>query len=347
MNKKSVKIQDEINQLEKEDFSVLDKEHGFMVAGILGGFSAAIHKMEYLFIKQILLGVLGGIILAAGYTAVVFATVTKPGMDPIFLGILFPGCIITITFLGGGLYTSHVVSTIPTIKKTIFVEDYLKGILGVLLGNFLGTLFFVIIFTLAGAHTNSAVFAKAYSMGIHKMFEAGESNSAKTIVISVIAVFASGILCNIMVSSTLPLTSASKNTLAPFFLFLFPIAFFVISGYQHAPANTFFLWMMISENIFHFGSDALQNTYHINEQWVDIVKYIFINLIPAILGNWVGGAIILPGILHLINSDITNVFFKKERLKFLNHQLGRIQEKEEAKKLKLEQKAKNKSVKKL
>ncbi|AHI52590.1 formate/nitrite transporter family protein [Spiroplasma culicicola] len=331
MNEKQLKIQNEIDKLKQVDFSSLEQSHGFMADGIVGGFKSAIHKMHYTFVKQILLGILSGIIIGFGYVACLIAMLGLPehwaGFGNVMLGIFFPGCIILITFLGGGLYTSHVVATIPMFKKTVYVSDYLKGIFGVMLGNFAGTLIFVMIFAMAGGLdmkiNDIGIFEKAYDMGLHKLYRFESSKTFSAVVLSVLAALTSGILCNIMVSATLPLTSSSKHPVGALFVIIFPITFFAMSGYQHGPANTFFFWSMIVSNIFppEMGENSI---LHNEPQILDVVYFFFINLIPTFIGNWIGGAIFLPGLLHLINKEYTDVFFKKARLEFLEEKMTRI-----------------------
>ncbi|ARU92098.1 formate/nitrite transporter [Spiroplasma clarkii] len=348
-NQNIKKIEAEIAQLRSEDYELLDERHGFMVDGLLGGFKAAIHKMHYTFFNQILLGILGGVILAFGYTACIVAVNSTPfgsGFANVLLGLFFPGCLILITYLGGGLFTSHVVSTIPMFKKTIKVSDYLKGIFGVLLGNWVGTLLFIIVFILAGGLEmkigGKSVVVQAYYLGMHKMYGVGDSLleghalTFKVILIAAIAAFASGMLCNFMVSSTLPLTNSSKHPVVALMVIFFPIVFFAMSGYQHSPANSYFMWIIfivdiMKDNVFASGettpllgggAGALA-TAEIYNSINGATGFIFfaVNLVPSVLGNWVSGAILLPGILHLINKKYTEPFFKRERILFLEEKL--------------------------
>lgn len=351
-------IEAEIESLKKEDYQVLKQQNGFMVDGILGGFRMSIHKMTYTFIKQVLLGILSGVIIGFGYTACLVAINALPhgsGFASIMIGIFFPGCIILITYLGGGLYTTHVVATIPMMKKTIKVKSYIKGIFGVLLGNYLGTLIFVLIFSLAGGLTMTiggrSLLIEAYSLGVHKLYSVGEQIlqgnfiTSSAVLISLLAAFASGILCNFMVSATLPLTNSSKHPVVALLVIIFPILFFAMSGFQHGPANSYFLWIMVIVQIFQdivFSADVTQLAVDIRGilMWETILLFATVCLIPSLLGNWISGALLLPGILHLTNKKYTEIFFKKARLAFLEKELIQLNNQNDLKKINKQKKQK-------
>ncbi|WP_338983112.1 formate/nitrite transporter family protein [Spiroplasma endosymbiont of Othius punctulatus] len=360
------------NQLKNMDYDKVMHGHGYMTDGILGGFSASIHKMEYTFIKQILLGIFSGFIIGFGYTACTYAVMNLGAdqnlVERLVMAIIFPFCIVLITFLGGGLYTSHVLATIPTMKGCIKIDHYLKGIFGVLLGNIVGTFLFVSLAAMSGILEDDAFISKAHDIGIHKMYNIGhvisewrlgggehfqywlalpenteiaagtpeaaiaayekfvadnnlgrlfETNfdlegfdiSISDVLLTMLFCLGSGILCNIMVSSTLPLTASTKYASATVIIICLPIFLFVMIGLQHGPANTFFLWIFVWELILSIGDPNFQ----MNTQIVIIACFIFANVLPTLLGNWIGGGLILPGLLHIINIKYTSVFFAKTK----------------------------------
>lgn len=313
------KIKSEIDSLKDNDFSLLDSSHGFVVDGLIGGFKASIDKMKYSFNRQILLGIFAGIILAVGYVACISATYglkgDLAGLSTLIMGVLFPGCIILISFLGGGLYTSHVVATLPTMKKTVKLSHYFRGIFGVLIGNFIGTLIGALLLGLMGMYSYNQGFANAiHTTAMHKMLWLGDHLANKTVTIkdyllTFIGVFSAGILCNFLVASTLPITFSTKNTSAAITVMFFAIAFFVISGFQHSAANTFFFWVLLVENF--WKTTDINYTY--------FLIFLVFNFIPAALGNFVGGALLMPGLLYLINIKYCIVLFQKQRLILLEN----------------------------
>ncbi|AUM62435.1 formate/nitrite transporter family protein [Spiroplasma monobiae] len=366
MNKNN-NIEDEIRALKEEDYGILDAQHSFMVDGVLGGFKAAIHKLHYTFIKQILLGIMSGVIIGFGYVACIIAMVSIQdtsfkAFGTILLGFIFPGCIILITFLGGGLFTSHVFSTIPVFKGCGSRRLYLKGIFGVLLGNFAGTFIFVALFSAAGGlWDNKDFLTKVFSMAMHKMYLVnhdilnGVAISGMSILATVGIGIASGILCNMMVCATLPLASTTKNTAAIILMMIFPIAYFAIGGFQHGPANSFFMWMMLFEAIFNHSDvvigvivdgagDKTEFIKEIHPQIQYFFLFIAISTLPTLIGNWFGGALLLPGILYFINKEYASVLFKKIKLEYLEEKSGNFKAKAEKQMKKLKQKIKEKQA---
>lgn len=341
MDNKIIKIQEEISRLEQFDYSIFDNEDkGFVVDGLLGGYKAAIHKMHYTFIKQILLGIFAGIIIAIGYAACIkgVAGLGDPKLGwarNLIMGALFPGCIFLITFLGGGIYTSHVVATIPALKRCVKSRDYLKGVFGIFLGNAIGTFITALLLMAMGMFTNEnpTDLATFWAVGVHKLMiisdagkglEGGFKNvSFGTYALGFLAALSAGILCNFLVSATLPMTFSTKQVTAAIIVIFFAIAFFVISGFQHCVANTLFFWVMILEPLVNHNLDSI-----VDVQWYAVMFLLF-NILPAMIGNTIGGAFMMPGILSLIYPNYTKAFFKYERLQLLREDLDKLNAKKE------------------
>ncbi|WP_339021315.1 formate/nitrite transporter family protein [Spiroplasma endosymbiont of Atherix ibis] len=338
---KNINIEEEIRSLKEVDYGILDAQHSFMVDGVLGGFKAAMHKLHYTFIKQILLGIMSGVIIGFGYVACIIAMVSLKGtgfeaFGTILLGFIFPGCIIMITFLGGGLFTSHVFSTIPIFKGCGSKRLYLKGIFGVLLGNLVGTFIFVAIFSGAGGLWNNGPFLnKVFAMSMHKLYlvnydlQNNESIKAVSILATIGIGICSGILCNIMVCSTLPLASTTKNAAAIILLMIFPIAYFAIGSFQHGPANSFFMWMLLFEIIFNHSQVAITSgsgEILLRPQFYHFVLFIGLSTIPTLIGNWIGGALLLSGVLYFINKEYVSILFKKIKLEYLEEKMRSFKE---------------------
>ncbi|WP_342268685.1 formate/nitrite transporter family protein [Spiroplasma endosymbiont of Aspidapion aeneum] len=285
------------------------------VEGTIGSFKAAIDKMKYSFLKQINLGVLGGAILALAYVACISATlgVKTAGISNLINGVIFPAGIVLITFLGGGLYTSHVVAVIPTIRGAVKFSKFLYGIFGVFIGNFIGTGIIALLIYSCGLFDNGQAFASAaFNLATHKMYGFGtylnKNGTADWSLASksMLACFASGILCNLLVSATLPATYSTKSDTTKIMLLFFLILFFIASGFQHSPANTFVFWILFFESI--------TKVIIVPGHFV-IIMYCFdfltINIIFSFIGNFIGGGLLTPGILYVINREHMNNIFNK------------------------------------
>ncbi|ASP28625.1 formate/nitrite transporter [Spiroplasma corruscae] len=320
MSDKISNLEIEINELKKHDYTLLDGEHSFMLCGTLGGFKASIKKIQYTIIKQILLGLMSGVIIGFGYIACLTVMQGLPSnLESLVLGIIFPGCIILITFLGGALFTSHSLATIPMLKGCLTFREYIKAIVSVLVGNFLGTLLFALLYVAAGGFHNTAegsIAQKIYETGAHKLYGVADQLMGTlmwgTCAITFIYSFFSGILCNLAVSATLPLTSATKSPTSAILLLVYPILYFAIGGFQHGPANSFFMWMMLLECI--FTQDWASTNQTLTPEFIHVLIFFCLSTIPTLLGNWLGGSFLMAGILHTINKKYTTLLFMKLKL---------------------------------
>ncbi|WP_338972647.1 formate/nitrite transporter family protein [Spiroplasma endosymbiont of Panorpa germanica] len=310
------KLNETIAELEKIDYSALNVSHGFQADGFLGGFTAVIKKIKYAFYLQILLGILGGIVAASAYVAVVYSTKGMPAslgwLKTLLSGLIFPGGIIMITFLGGSLFTSHSMATLPVMLNALDRRPFLKALFATLLGNIIGALIVPLVFMGTGAFTDTAFYNAMINTITHKMFQFGEElehasyavPELKFWIIAMVSSLFSGILCNFLVSTTLPITFSSKHPIASIIVMFFSLSFFVISGYNHGPANFFFFWSWIIMYIQH------PETYHAFAWWAPLA-FLLVNVIPALFGNWLGGGLIMPLILYSNNKDLTQLLVKK------------------------------------
>lgn len=190
--------------------------------------------------------------------------VTNPGLQKFFFGAVFPLGLILCAVAGAELFTGNTAYFVPSVfSKRMSMKVPLKNWSVVYLGNFIGSLavaYFLVYLT--GALMNSPSVDSAINIAIAKT----SNPFYKT--------FLKGIACNWMVALAMWLAYAAKDISGKILGIWFPIMGFVAMGFEHCVANMFF----IPVAIFH-GADIT---------WVDfIVK----NLIPATLGNIVGGAL--------------------------------------------------------
>lgn len=189
---------------------------------------------------------------------------SNPGLQKFFFGAVFPLGLILCAVAGAELFTGNTAYFIPSVlSKRMSFKVPLKNWGIVYFGNFIGSLivaYFLVY--LSGALMNSPSVDSAINIAIAKT----SNPFYKT--------FLKGIACNWMVALAMWLAYASKDIASKVLGIWFPVMAFVAMGFEHCVANMFF----IPVAIFH-GADI---------SWFDfIVK----NLIPATLGNIVGGAL--------------------------------------------------------
>ena len=189
---------------------------------------------------------------------------SNPGLQKFFFGAVFPLGLILCAIAGAELFTGNTAYFIPSVlSKRMSVKVPLKNWAIVYVGNFVGSIlvaYFLVYLTQVLMHTPSV--DSAINIAIAKT----SNPFYKT--------FLKGIACNWMVALAMWLAYASKDVASKILGIWFPVMAFVAMGFEHCVANMFF----IPVAIFH-GADIT---------WAD---FIIKNLIPATLGNIVGGAL--------------------------------------------------------
>ncbi|WP_381414874.1 formate/nitrite transporter family protein [Spiroplasma endosymbiont of Anurida maritima] len=239
----------------------------------------AIKKLNETLLKIFMLAIAAGMFIGLAYVAIGMATkgIESSGIASLISGLIFPLAIIMIVFIGGQLFTSNVMGLWPTIRRKVKVQKYLQNLIIVLIGNWIGILFLCLIVWGAGLFKHDAEYA-AITM---KYFDGKMKYTW-------IEIFFSGILCNLLVAGSVWISFSTNNTSAKIMLFILLIGAFVISGYSHVVANAFpwFSSMMIK------GSSS--------ENWSQFAEFGYKVQLPTLFGNYLGGAVILPGIFYIV-----------------------------------------------
>lgn len=212
---------------------------------------------------------LGGILsLIVGYG---FPEVTSsnPAMQKLLSGCMFPIGLILVVVLGAELFTGNNALLIPSYMKgrhsfALVIRNWAL----VYLGNFIGAIAFTYIMVYACGLTAADPYHQAI-IGIAK---------AK-VSMTWLTVFIKGIGANWCVCLAVWLALSGKTFFEKALGCWLPVMAFVALGYEHSIANMFFIPLGMME-----GAD------------VGIVEAITANLIPATLGNIVGGALLVGAV---------------------------------------------------
>ncbi|MGL6125160.1 MAG: formate/nitrite transporter family protein [Metamycoplasmataceae bacterium] len=204
------------------------------------------------------------------------------GWPLIVAAAIFPVGLLLIIFLGGSLFTSDNLTSIAILTKKIKISPVVLKWGLTLLGNIIGALL------IAGLARGSHIFSEKHLFVLQQII-------AKKVHIQWWESFFSGILCNILVAGTVWSTMATKHSIAKIFLIYFPIWLFAIVGFQHVTANAIlfsFGWSHLDSPIIQHVGQGIFDAPITLADWT--FRSVFINMIPAMCGNWLSGAIILP-----------------------------------------------------
>lgn len=227
--------------------------------------------------RLILQAIMAGAFIAFGGTLSLivgygFPEITQgnPGLQKMLSGFMFPIGLILVVVLGAELFTGNNALFIPPyMRRKATVGDIAINWTIVYFGNFVGAMLFTYMLVYAVGLTAGAPYHDSI-IGIAK---------AK-VSMSWMTVFLKGIGANWCVCLAVWLALSGKTLLEKSLGCWLPVMAFVALGYEHSIANMFYLPAGMLE-----GAD------------IGVWEAIRVNIIPATLGNIVGGAL-LVGCLH-------------------------------------------------
>lgn len=227
--------------------------------------------------KTLVLAFLAGAYIAiGGLLAVIIGggvpgiAAENPGIQKFLMGAAFPIGLMLCSIAGADLFTGNTAYFIPPVmNRKLSVMSMLKNWFFVYFGNFAGALF-VAYFMVA----LTGVFAS--SPWLESIYTIAEVKTSAPFY----KVFLKGIGANWLVALAMWLAYASKNISGKMLGIWVPVMAFVTIGFEHSIANMFFIPAAI-----FVGAQVGWSEFIIN------------NLIPATLGNIVGGSV-LVGFLY-------------------------------------------------
>ena len=99
--------------------------------------------------------------------------------------------------------------------------------------------------------------------------------------------FFKGILCNVLVCMAVWMAFAGRSVVDKAVAIVFPISAFVAAGFEHSIANMFIIPMAMLLQAGYGGTAITWGGF-------------FANLLPVILGNILGGSVLVGLVYHLI-----------------------------------------------
>ncbi len=231
---------------------------------------AAIAKDGYSTKKILTLGFLAGAYISFGGLLSILIgggvpgiAAENPGIAKFLFGAAFPVGLMIVVLAGAELFTGNNAYFMPNVlsKKQTWRAPLRNWGL-VYLGNFVGSIFVAYFLT----HLTDVVAQQPWHEMVHNIAISKTSNPFyKT--------FLKGIGANWLVCLALWMAMSAKHTSGKILALWWPVMAFVVMGFEHSIANMFFIPLAIFEGV--------------NVTWA---SFVIDNLIPATLGNIVGGA---------------------------------------------------------
>ena len=243
-------------------------------------------KARLEFLPTLVLGVLAGayIAFAADFYTVVSANngALGFGVGRLLGGLAFCLGLILVVVGGAELFTGNTLIIMAWLSRRVGTGGLLRNWAIVYLGNLLGSLVVVGLIFATQQHklSDGAVGALAVKIAVDKVSLPWG------------AIFASGIMCNALVCLAIWLCYSARSTTDRILSILFPITAFVACGFEHCVANMYFipagmLFALDPGVLAAYGGSVSQLTWS---------SFLVRNLIPATLGNIVGGALMVGAV---------------------------------------------------
>ncbi len=242
-------------------------------------FEAMIEKSSLATGQIVVLGMLAGAYIGFGG---LFATVALAGADgvlpygaaQVLAGIVFVTGLTLVVVAGAELFTGNVLMFGPVADQELPLSTVAKALLTVYLANAVGSMLLA---------------ALVFSTGMHLAEDGAIAKAAIDIATTKSTIgfgqaMASGILANMLVCLAVWMSYGGSSTGDKIIAVALPIAAFVAAGLEHSVANMYLLpygWLIAN----------LSTEYGQSEGAVTLLG-ILGNLVPATIGNLIGGACI-------------------------------------------------------
>ncbi len=236
-------------------------------------------KITMSFITKLLFSILGGIFIGMGFIAFILCKGKIPTYGTLLGSLLFPIGLLMCIYLGGNLFTSNCILISSVVSKQQTICKYTIDLLITLLGNLIGGFLLALIAWGAGVFHQEGEYNALMDVANGKMSASSGHDWWNNIF--------SGILCNVLVAGSILVYIKVDNKVVSTFIIYLMLVVFVFCGFQHVVAN---LYLYSEAMLVQINHTQLWNSTNYGEVF-------YINLIPTLIGNFIGGVAITMSVL--------------------------------------------------
>lgn len=254
----------------------------------------SIKKVNYPFVKVLLLGIMAGLMISFGADAAMIAGHSMDNMSVarVVSGAIFPIGLIAIVLTGSELLTGSCLNVLGLPTKKITLAGFSRNLFYVGLANCIGAVLLAVTIYYMGQLDLSGGRMGAYAI----------KTAVGKVNLGFFPALLSAVWCNFLVCLGVFLGAAAKDVAGKILGIFFPIWVFVSCGFEHSVANMFYLplgWLAK-----HNGNyvTVAADVFGITQAQLDSLNFgamVFSNLIPVIIGNIIGGSIMLAAFYYL------------------------------------------------
>lgn len=246
--------------------------------------AASISKTKMSVGKVLGKSIFAGMMIAMGAACsnVAAHSIDNVGVARLIAGCVFPVGLMMVILMGAELFTGDCLMAIGVADKKISFLSFVKVLVLVYLGNFVGGFLTAATMYLSGQFNYSASRLGAYTIKV----------ALGKVSISPVQGIASGILCNILVCAAVLMAMSSKDVVGKLFASFFVIMPFVTGGFEHCVANMYYISAGIIAKFNPDYVEAAKTMYGLSDlSLLGMKGFVINNLIPVTIGNIIGGSI--------------------------------------------------------
>jgi formate transporter len=246
--------------------------------------NVGVAKARLPLLSMAMLGVLAGAFIGLG--ALYFVIVKS---DPtigfaagqVLGGVVFSLGLVLVVVAGAELFTGNNLLAMAWADGAISTLALLRNWATVCVGNFVGAAgLALLVFLSHHPDMNEGAVAQQYL-----------KIAAAKVALPFWVAFFKGMLCNVLVCMAIWMVMAGRSVVDKVVAVVFPISAFVAAGFEHSVANMYFIPLAM----------LLQTFGDVSVQVAPITwGGFFRNMVPVVLGNIVGGSVLVGLVYHVI-----------------------------------------------
>lgn len=195
-------------------------------------------------------------------------------------GVAFSLGLFLVVVAGAELFTGNNLLAMAWADGKISTLDLLRNWAIVCCGNFIGAAgLALLVFLSRHPEMNNGAVAQEYIR-----------IAATKVALPFWTAFFKGVLCNVLVCMAVWMAFAGRSVVDKAVAIVFPISAFVAAGFEHSIANMYFIPLAMLLQAFDGSGSANLVT------WAGFFR----NLVPVIMGNIIGGSVLVGLVYHII-----------------------------------------------
>lgn len=245
--------------------------------------TAGVAKARLPIVPMLILGVLAGAFIGLG--ALYFVVIRSDpalsfALKQVLGGMAFASGLILVIVAGAELFTGNNLLVMAWADRKISTFELLRSWTIVCSGNFIGALgLALLVFLSRHSEINGGAIGREYLV-----------IAAAKVSMPFWTAFFRGILCNALVCLAVWMALAGRSVIDKVVAIVVPISAFVAAGFEHSVANMYLIPMAM----------LLQASGEMGVNPAITWSGFFHNLLPVVLGNIVGGSVLVGLVYHLI-----------------------------------------------